>query len=178
MNKEILTMDGLQFYSGLVAGINNLLEYKNKLDEINVFPVPDGDTGTNMCFTLLPVVEECNDKIKKNVAETLDIIADTALDSARGNSGTIIAQFFHGMRKSLINKERMNIQNFSDALEEGFNSSKESLLNPKEGTIITVMRDVANKSIELADEENITFETFLDKCYHHSVNSLEKTKTT
>ena len=177
MNKKLLSMNGLQFYHGLAAGINNLLEYKNKLDEINVFPVPDGDTGTNMCFTLLPIVEDCNEKVSENISETISIIADTALDSARGNSGTIIAQFFHGMRKSLVDQDKVTISNFSDALNEGFNSSKESLLNPEEGTIITVMRDVANKSSELIKEENITFEIFLDKCYHHSVQSLEKTKT-
>ena len=178
MNQELLSMNGVQFYTGLVAGINNLLEYKNKLDEINVYPVPDGDTGTNMCFTLLPIAEECQGKVNENISETISIIADTALDSARGNSGTIIAQFFHGMRKSLINQNVVTINNFSNALQEGFKSSKESLLNPEEGTIITVMQDVASKSTELINEENITFEIFLDRCYHHSVESLERTKTT
>ena len=177
MNQKLSSMNGLQFYNGLVAGINNLLEYKNKLDEINVYPVPDGDTGTNMCFTLLPIVEECKERINENISETISIIADTALDSARGNSGTIIAQFFHGMRKSLIKQNLITIHSFSEALIEGFKSSKESLLSPEEGTIITVMRDVANKSTELVNEEQITFEIFLDKCYHHSVESLEKTKT-
>ena len=66
-------MNGIEFYIGLTAGINNLLNYKTKLDEINVFPVPDGDTGTNMCFTLLPVIEECNNKITNNVGESLQI---------------------------------------------------------------------------------------------------------
>ena len=82
MNQELLSMNGMQFYTGLVAGINNLLEYKNKLDEINVYPVPDGDTGTNMCFTLLPIAEECQGKVNENISETISIIADTALDSA------------------------------------------------------------------------------------------------
>ena len=98
-------MNGIEFYIGLSAGINNLLNYKNKLDEINVFPVPDGDTGTNMCFTLLPIIEECKNKITEDIDETLDIVADTALESARGNSGTIIAQFIHGMRRSLRGKK-------------------------------------------------------------------------
>jgi len=177
MSEKLFNMNGIQFYKGLVAGINNLLQYKNKLDEINVFPVPDGDTGTNMCFTLLPIVEECNNKINENISNSLDVIADTALDSARGNSGTIIAQFFHGMRKSMQNKESIGIKDFSYALKEGFNSSRESLLNPAEGTIITVMRDVSEKSVELLSDESINFETFLDECYHCSVASLEKTKT-
>lgn len=177
MNSKQLSMNGFQFYSGLVAGINNLLDYKNKLDEINVYPVPDGDTGTNMCFTLLPVVEECKSKISENISESLDAIADTALDSARGNSGTIIAQFFHGMRKSVNGLEVLSIEQFSLALKEGYKSAQESLLNPTEGTIITVMREVSNFSIEFSQKENINFELFLDKCYHHSVVALEKTKT-
>tara|TARA_Y100000590_G_scaffold470265_1_gene663175 strand:+ start:602 stop:2401 length:1800 start_codon:yes stop_codon:yes gene_type:complete len=177
MTNQSYTMDGFQFYAGLSAGVNNLLEYKNKLDEINVYPVPDGDTGTNMCFTLLPIVEECNSKINDNISETLDVIADAALDSARGNSGTIIAQFFHGMRKSLKDKDILNIDDFSLALHAGYSSAQDSLLNPTEGTIITVMRDVADKSLLISKEENINFEIFLDQCYHHSVESLEKTKT-
>ena len=178
MNKKITEINGIKFYAGLVSGIKNLLDYKNKLDEINVFPVPDGDTGTNMCFTLLPVAEECKDLVTSNISETMDIIADKALESARGNSGTIIAQFLHGMRKATRGKSIMNISDVSEALLQGFISSKESLLNPEEGTIITVMRDVSTKSAELVDnEELIYFEDFLEQCYHHSIISLEKTKT-
>ena len=169
-------MNGIEFYIGLSAGINNLLNYKNKLDEINVFPVPDGDTGTNMCFTLLPIIEECNDQITENVGKSLDIIADLALESARGNSGTIIAQFLHGLRKACRNKDKINVNDFSKALISGYDSAIESLMNPTEGTIITVMRDVAEKSNELCINEEISFETFLDKCYHEAVISLEKTK--
>ncbi|MAZ61058.1 MAG: hypothetical protein CMG50_02635 [Candidatus Marinimicrobia bacterium] len=170
-------MNGIEFYIGLSAGINNLLNYKNKLDEINVFPVPDGDTGTNMCFTLLPIIEECKDKITEDINETLDIVADTALESARGNSGTIIAQFVHGMRRALRGKKLIENDDFSKALTSGYDSAIESLMKPEEGTIITVMRDVANKSKELCSENiDISFEVFLDKCYHESVQSLEKTK--
>ena len=169
-------MNGIEFYIGLTAGINNLLNYKTKLDEINVFHVPDGDTGTNMCFTLLPVIEECNNKITNNVGESLDIIADLALESARGNSGTIIAQFLHGVRKSFKNKDIINVNDFSKALISGYDSAIESLMKPEEGTIITVMRDVAEKSKELCLDEEISFEFFLDKCYQEAVISLEKTK--
>ena len=169
-------MNGIEFYRGLSAGINNLLNYKNKLDEINVFPVPDGDTGTNMCFTLLPIIEECNDQITENVGESLDIIADLALESARGNSGTIIAQFLHGLRRACRNKDTIDVNDFSKALTSGYDSAIESLMKPEEGTIITVMRDVSEKSKELCVNEEISFETFLDKCYHESVVSLEKTK--
>ena len=169
-------MNGIEFYIGLSAGINNLLNYKTKLDEINVFPVPDGDTGTNMCFTLLPIIEEGNNRITDNVGESLDIIADLALESARGNSGTIIAQFLHGVRKSFKNKDIININDFSKALISGYENAIESLMKPEEGTIITVMRDVAEKSKVVCLDEEISFEVFLDKCYQESVISLEKTK--
>ena len=72
-------INGLQLYNGIAAGVKNLLEYQDKLDEINVFPVPDGDTGTNMCFTLLPVIEDCSSSITEKVSDTANIIADLSL---------------------------------------------------------------------------------------------------
>ena len=107
----------------------------------------------------------------------MSLLANTALDSARGNSGTIIAQFLHGMRKGLKNLDVINCTHFALAFKEGFQSAKDSLLSPEEGTIITVMRDVSNLAAEIANEDNIDFELFLDRCYHHSVDSLEKTKS-
>jgi len=169
-------LDGPKLYLGIKAGINNLFEYQNKLDEINVFPVPDGDTGTNMCFTLLPIIEYPYDNIPNHTGEVFNIIADLALESARGNSGTIIAQFFHGMRKTTKNKDKLYIQDFSDALKTGYESAFESLINPKEGTIITVMRDVSKKAEELIKEENINFNTFLNECYSEAEHSLQNTK--
>ena len=153
-------LEGLDLYSSIVAGIKNLLIYQDKLDEINVFPVPDGDTGTNMCFTLLPIIEECEPNITTHVGEAFNLMADTALESARGNSGTIIAQFFHGMRKVSLNNERVYIPDFGIALEAGYNSAIDSLMSPQEGTIITVMRDTANKAKELSRKENINYKEF------------------
>ena len=112
-------LNGYDIYRALEAGINNILPYQDKLDEINVFPVPDGDTGTNMCFTLLPIVEQCADQITEKAEDVYNVMADTALESARGNSGTIIAQFFHGMRKSARGKENIYIKDFAEALEGG-----------------------------------------------------------
>jgi len=172
--KEI---NGNLLYTGISAGIRNLLEYQDKLDEINVFPVPDGDTGTNMCFTLLPIIEDSKIEITDSVDVTANFIADTALDSARGNSGTIIAQFFHGMRKALSGLEVANINDFSNALKVGYKSANDSLLNPEEGTIITVMRDVSNIAQDLIENENLDFVTFLNKCYKEAEQSLQRTKT-
>ena len=169
-------LDGQKLFIGIKAGINNLFEYKNKLDEINVFPVPDGDTGTNMCFTLLPIIEYPDNNIPDHTGEVFNIIADLALESARGNSGTIIAQFFHGMRKATKNKEKLYIEDFSKALRSGYKSSIDSLMNPQEGTIITVMRDVSEKANELIKVENINFKIFLNECYSTAEHSLQNTK--
>ena len=170
-------LNGFDVYRALEAGINNILPYQDKLDEINVFPVPDGDTGTNMCFTLLPIVEQCGEQITENAEQVYNLMADTALESARGNSGTIIAQFFHGMRKSAQGKENIYIKDFADSLKGGYDSSIDSLLNPKEGTIITVMRDVAKKAEELSVNDELDFQQFLNGCYNEAEESLQRTKT-
>ena len=172
MSAKLKTQNGYQLYAGLVAGIENLFEFKKKLDEINVYPVPDGDTGTNMCFTLQPIIEECKDDVSESIDETLQIIADKALESARGNSGTIIAQFLHGMRRSCENKDVLNIPDFAKALENGFKSAKASLLTPEEGTIITVMDDVATKAKELAKDQSINFEFFFDLLFKRNISCI------
>ena len=177
MKKKLIQINGHQFYNGLTAGINNLLNYKNKLDEINVYPVPDGDTGTNMCFTLLPIIEDCPNEIPEDIDSTINFIANISLDSARGNSGTIIAQFFHGMRKALSGNELASIHDFSNALKVGYQSANDSLLNPEEGTIITVMRDVANKAQEFIENDSLDFSLFLSECYKEAEQSLQRTKT-
>ena len=133
-----------ELYNALVSGVCKVISRHEHLNKINVFPVPDGDTGTNMCFTLLPIIEDSSFEVTDSIDITVNFIADTALDSARGNSGTIIAQFFHGMRKALAGLELANINHFAHALKTGYKSAHDSLLKPEEGTIITVMRDVAN----------------------------------
>jgi len=177
MDQNKKEIDGYILYAGIVAGVRNLLEYQDKLDEINVFPVPDGDTGTNMCFTLLPIIEDCKPEISESIQHTINVIAKSALASARGNSGTIIAQFFHGMSKALVGIDSANINNFATALKAGYQSAHDSLLDPEEGTIITVMRDVANTAEKIIENENLNFISFLNHCYTTAEESLQKTKT-
>ena len=93
MNK-IKYLDGVRLNRALVAGINNVISNQEYLNKINVFPVPDGDTGTNMAFTLSTILDVTKNKISSRVDDMLLTIADAALDGARGNSGVILAQFF------------------------------------------------------------------------------------
>ena len=112
MNK-ITYLDGMALYEAFANGILNLAKHQSTLDEINVYPVPDGDTGTNMVFTLMPIVEECTEQINSNAGETYAIMANMALDSARGNSGTIIAQWFYGMSQVSKGLDKVSPKDFA-----------------------------------------------------------------
>ena len=176
MKENIKYYDGISLYNMFANGILNLVKHQVTLDEINVFPVPDGDTGTNMAFTLLPIAEECKEDITENASETLKLIADTALDSARGNSGTIIAQFIYGMSKSADNLGSLGVKDFSNALNQGFQSARNSLVKPEEGTIITVMRDVAEESQKIVGEGVDDYYSLIKNIYNRAEISLKETK--
>ena len=104
MSIKLDKLNGQQLYYAISAGINNLIAHQKTLDEINVFPVPDGDTGTNMVFTLFPVLKDYQNYEFDSAGKAMDLLANTALESARGNSGTIIAQFYYGLKKSFENE--------------------------------------------------------------------------
>ena len=177
MATKIEYLDGKRLYGAISIGIKNLIAHQKTLDEINVFPVPDGDTGTNMVFTLMPIITDIKDIISERADETMSLIANTALESARGNSGTIIAQFYYGLSKSFKGLDQINVTQFSNGLMQGYESAIESLVNPEEGTIITVMRDVANKAQDISSEGCIDFVPFVREIFKKSEHSLKLTKT-
>ena len=100
MIKEVKSLNGNDFFSALTSGITNIISRHEHLNKINVFPVPDGDTGTNLLFTLRPIIQIDRDNIDSHFGKTLMLIANTAIDSARGNSGTIMAQYLIGMAEN------------------------------------------------------------------------------
>ena len=126
MSKKLSTLTGKQLYAVISVGIENLVAHQKTLDEINVFPVPDGDTGTNMVFTLIPIVKDFKNYDFDRADETMKLISNTALESARGNSGTIIAQFYYGLKKSFENLEIISVKNFADGLKHGYESAIDS----------------------------------------------------
>ena len=136
-------INGHDFLSALVSGITNIISQHEHLNKINVFPVPDVDTGTNLLFTPKPIIKIDKEIIDPNFETTLDLIANTAIESARGNSGTIIAQYFIGMLESCDNFDTLNIDNIAHLFSGGYNAASNAMSDPKEGTIITVMKDVA-----------------------------------
>ncbi len=124
----------------MISGANNLYNKKDVVDELNVFPVPDGDTGTNMSMTVTAMVAGLSDS---SVTACADKISFATLRGARGNSGVILSQFFRGISKALKGKETCTAKEFADALKKGSEAAYKAVMNPTEGTILTVSKDVA-----------------------------------
>ena len=174
MNK-ITYLDGMRLHRALVAGINNVISNQEYLNKINVFPVPDGDTGTNMAFTLTSILDSTQKKVYPRVDDMLAHIADAALDGARGNSGVILAQFFQGLSDGSAGVDKMNPESLSKAIQFGAEYAREALAEPKEGTILTVLTDFSNRLIELINNQTHDFEHLLEQGIEEAEKSLENT---
>jgi len=137
---KITYIDGIRLHRGLTAGIRRVLSGQNHLNRINVFPVPDGDTGTNLSFTLLAILERTRHRVHHHAGRTAVAIADAALDGARGCSGVILAQFFQGFSDNCAQLRRLTVQQFTLAMEAGYEYAHNALSEPVEGTILSVIR--------------------------------------
>ncbi|MCF7825548.1 MAG: DegV family EDD domain-containing protein [Candidatus Marinimicrobia bacterium] len=145
---KIAYLDGIRFYRVLYAGIQSLLDEQDYLNKINVFPVPDGDTGTNMAFTLMGIIEHIQAHGKLALNDLSNMVAEAALDNARGNSGVILAQFFQGLSTGLAPFSEVNTSQFAQASKIAVDEAYTALLNPVEGTILSVLRAWSNSLIE------------------------------
>ena len=146
-NINISYIDGIRFHRALASGIHNVISRQEYLNKINVFPVPDSDTGTNMAFTLNAVLNGTSTKVCNSISDMLFTIADSALDGARGNSGAILAQFFQGMSDGCKNSTKMTPEEFAQAIKIGSEYAREALGEPREGTILTILTDFSNHLI-------------------------------
>jgi uncharacterized protein len=143
-------LNGRRLKHAIIAGAESVITRKDYLNKINVFPVADGDTGTNMALTLKSVVDglyECDDS---TVDAVVCCAADAALVGSRGNSGSILAQFYQGLYEGLAEKQRITAKEFGSALLLARQYAYESMMQPQEGTILTVIRDWAQSVSELA----------------------------
>ncbi|WP_234121111.1 DAK2 domain-containing protein [Clostridium hydrogenum] len=145
---EHLTIDGHDFYNMVVNACNRLEEQKEFVNSLNVFPVPDGDTGTNMSMTFRNAVMEIEDL--KN--ETIDVIAKKlakgALMGARGNSGVILSQILRGISNGIGNSEKVNSAEFAKSIMEGSNFAYKAVMRPTEGTILTIIRSAGESALK------------------------------
>ena len=175
MKKKIKYLDGIRLHRAISAGVNSLVSEQDYLNKINVFPVPDGDTGTNMAFTMTAIIDGLEGLEYKRIDSLCEIIAESVLDGCRGNSGAILAQFFQGFYIGVKGHDRLSPSQFSKAINEGFNYAYEAISEPVEGTILTVIKDfseIVNNCIEDGVED---FIIILDKGYEVAQKSLDNT---
>ncbi|HKJ20164.1 MAG TPA: DegV family protein [Woeseiaceae bacterium] len=132
-------LDGDAFSAALTSGIHRVLAEQEYLNRINVFPVADSDTGTNLCLSLTPALGVLNAPGEKHMGTLLAALADVLLDSARGNSGAIVAQFFQGMSDSAGDITRFTTYTFGKAVSLGSDYAHDALSQPREGTILSVI---------------------------------------
>jgi DegV family protein with EDD domain len=139
---KISYLDGNRLYYAFLVGGNAVIEDQNYLNKINVFPVPDSDTGTNLASTMRSIAERA--KQDHSVSSTLRSIADAALSGARGNSGLIFAQFLYGLSEEVKNLKRLSPIHFAESAKSAVQKTYKAILSPVEGTMITVMNDWAD----------------------------------
>ena len=174
-NNKINYINGIRLHRAIVAGIRSVIEDQDYLNKINVFPVPDGDTGTNMAFTMTAILDGTANRVHSRVDEMLSIIADSALDGARGNSGAILAQFFQGFSDGVADYDRLTTTTFVKAIKTASEYARDALAEPVEGTILTVIEDFSKKIHGSVDEGVDDFTTLLNIGVAEAERSLENT---
>ena len=150
MKIKIRYLNGVRLKRSIIASAERVKQAEDHLNAINVFPVADGDTGTNMAITMDSIssgVQTCNES---SFAKISNVIADSALSGARGNSGVILAQFFQGLAEATREKVNLTTRAFAEAVAKAVEKTVNAISNPTEGTIITVMRDWSNYLLEHA----------------------------
>lgn len=146
----------------IIAGANELNGQKQLVDSLNVFPVPDGDTGTNMSLTVIAAAREAEKNHSLNIGEIAKTAANGALRGARGNSGVITSQLFRGFAKGLEGIDNAGTKELAMAIDKGVKTAYQAVMKPKEGTILTVARACAESAAKLAEETD-DIEFFLEK---------------
>jgi DegV family protein with EDD domain len=163
----VVEMDGRRLYYTFIAGARKVIEHQVELNKINVFPVNDGDTGTNLASTIRAVVDSMHPHRSYKI--TADRIAETTLVNARGNSGIIFAQFLYGMSTETGNFKTITIKQFAESIKNSIRYIYEAVANPVEGTMLTVIKDWANY---IYDNRNII--TDFNQLFISSIDVLNK----
>ncbi|WP_416722993.1 DAK2 domain-containing protein [Bacillus stercoris] len=150
---SIRTLDGRTFAEMILAGAQNLSQNASAVDALNVFPVPDGDTGTNMNLSMTSGAREVEQMDTDDIGKVGSALSKGLLMGARGNSGVILSQLFRGFSKSIESKKEISSLEFAAALQAGVDMAYKAVMKPVEGTILTVAKDAAKKAMALAEKE-------------------------
>lgn len=170
------TIDAKLLAKMFLAGAKNLEAKKEWINELNVFPVPDGDTGTNMTLTIMSAAAEVS-RIENPTNEQLaKAISNGSLRGARGNSGVILSQLLRGFTKSITREEKseLDASAIARAMDKGVETAYKAVMKPKEGTILTVAREAAARAMEIAEEDS-NLEAFFLEVFKHAEETLART---
>ena len=169
---ELIT--GALFKQMVLHGAAAITAQKQAINDLNVFPVPDGDTGTNMSMTIGAAVTELRKSSPSSVDQAASITASALLRGARGNSGVILSLLFRGLSKSLKGRESADAASFAAAMQEGVSSAYKAVMKPAEGTVLTVSRLAAKRAVDVAAEEK-DVEKVLEEAIREGYDALAQT---
>lgn len=167
-------LDGKRFYYSFIAGAQKIFEHYQGINKINVFPVADGDTGTNLASTMRSIIDTSIPT--ENIKVTATALADAALVGARGNSGIIFAQFLYGFSNEIKDENNLSINDFAEIIKKAVKYAYEAIANPVEGTMISVMREWAEYVYTIKDKFH-DFNELIAESYHKATESLKDTPT-
>lgn len=168
-------IDGLLLKEMIIAGANLLEQNREAIDALNVFPVPDGDTGTNMSLTMKSTVREIAAQDEQSASKLASMAARGALKGARGNSGVILSQILRGFARGVEGSDTIDAPLFAKALRSGADTAYKAVMKPKEGTILTVIRVIAEDSARYVAKNPDNLPGLLDKVIRSGEKILEKT---
>ena len=167
-------IDAQLLQKAFIAGAYNLERNKDYINELNVFPVPDGDTGSNMSLTIMAAAREVSTLENPSMDELSKTISSGSLRGARGNSGVILSQLLRGFCKEIKGKKQITVSVLSDGFVRAVETAYKAVMKPKEGTILTVAKGVAEKAVELS-EMDMDFETLGQEILDHGNEVLKQT---
>ncbi len=167
---ELTFVNGFDLYKAIIVGAKRIIQDRNELNKINVFPVPDGDTGSNMAFLMQTIINEA--KPDESVSLTMESIANASLSGSRGNSGLIFSEFLYGVHEHFKGKLTASIQDFKNAFKHAAQKAYQAILNPVEGTILTVFRKVSEVDLSYS-----SIKDFFGSVLHIAKKAVVETAT-
>ncbi|MFF2287067.1 DAK2 domain-containing protein [Peribacillus butanolivorans] len=147
---SITSLNGMRFAEMIIQGANHLAANAQMVDALNVFPVPDGDTGTNMNLSMTSGAKEVQNNVQEHIGKVGTSLSRGLLMGARGNSGVILSQLFRGFAKAIEHKSEINSEEFAQAFDAGVQTAYKAVMKPVEGTILTVAKDAAKQAVSSA----------------------------
>ena len=171
---EITSINAEVLAKMFLAGAKNLDAKKEWINELNVFPVPDGDTGTNMSMTIMSAAKEVGSLSNPTMAELAKAISSGSLRGARGNSGVILSQLFRGFCKVIKEYDELDVNIICEAIQKAVETAYKAVMKPKEGTILTVAKGAADKALELSEDTD-DLVVFFEEVIKHADYVLSQT---